>query len=50
MVVFIPSVFVAGESFNYTSVIAISTRNQNISCIEHQADWLVKKPSQQTLS
>jgi hypothetical protein len=40
MVRFMPEVFVAGKSSDHTSVIATSRCNHNISCIEHQADWL----------
>jgi hypothetical protein len=40
MVRFMPEVSVAGKSSDHMSVIATSRCNQNISCIEHQADWL----------
>jgi hypothetical protein len=40
MVRFRPEVFVVGKSSDHTSVIATSRCNQNMSCIEHQADWL----------
>lgn len=40
MVRLMPEVSVVGKSSDHTSVIATSRCDQDISCIEHQADWL----------